>query len=75
MELNKYEDDISIYYFKSIINYIKNNWIQILLLIGSFFIIYIVDHICCINYGLLATTASISAPPMLRIKNLKNNFK
>ena len=38
-----------------IINYIKDNYIQILLLISVFIIIYIVDHISNINailYGL-----------------------
>ena len=50
----EYNDD-SVWDVNSIINYIKDNYIQILLLISVFIIIYIVDHISNINailYGL-----------------------
>ena len=43
------ESDLSIYDFNSIINYIKNNYVQFLLLFLVFFIIYTVDYISNIN--------------------------
>ena len=48
------EPDLSIYDFNSIINYIKNNFIQILLLIFVFLIIYTIDQISNINTMLMA---------------------
>lgn len=48
------EPDLSIYDFNSIINYIKNNFIQILLLLFVFLIIYIIDQISNINTMLMA---------------------
>ena len=48
------EPDLSIYDFNSIINYIKNNVIQILLLIFVFLIIYTIDQISNINTMLMA---------------------
>ena len=50
----EYNDD-SVWDVNSIINFIKDNYVQILLLISVFVIIYIVDHISNINailYGL-----------------------
>ncbi len=47
------ESDLSIYDFSSIINYIKNNFIQILILFFVFYIIYLVDYISNINAILL----------------------
>ena len=75
MELNKEYNDEPNYDLKSILNYIKNNWIQLILLIVSFFIIYIVDYIYNINYGLIATTASINATAMPLIKMTKKSKK
>jgi hypothetical protein len=49
-----YNND-SVWDVNSIINFIKDNYVQILLLISVFVIIYIVDHISNINailYGL-----------------------
>ena len=53
------ESDLSIYNFNSIINYIKNNFIQILLLVLVFFIIYTVDYISNINAMLMAPITMI----------------
>jgi len=54
MEMIDDEPDLSIYDFNSIINYIKNNFIQILLLLFVFLIIYIIDQISNINTMLMA---------------------
>lgn len=65
------EPDLSIYDFNSIINYIKNNFIQILLLILVFFIIYTVDYISNINTMLMAPisiTHTITKPHIPQIK-------
>jgi hypothetical protein len=48
MNESEYED-FSIYNFSSIMNFIKNNYIQIFMLFLVFIIIYIVDHISNIN--------------------------
>ena len=48
------EPELSIYDFNSIINYIKNNFIQILLLLFVFLIIYTIDQISNINTMLMA---------------------
>jgi hypothetical protein len=61
------DSDLSIYDFNSIINYIKNNIIQILLLILVFFIIYVVDYICNINAMLMTTTSMIPNIPQVQI--------
>ena len=60
------EPDLSIYDFNSIINYIKNNFIQILLLIFVFLIIYTIDQISNINTMLMAP---ITMMPIITKKN------
>ena len=67
------ESDLSIYNFNSIINYIKNNFIQILLLVLVFFIIYTVDYISNINAMLMAPITMIPGqkivtPPLHHVK-------
>ena len=57
------ESDLSIYDFNSIINYIKNNYIQILLLFLVFLIIYAVDYISNINTMLMAPVAMMTSKP------------
>ena len=47
------DNDFSIYSLNSIINYIRNNLVQILLFVLVFIIIYIVDHISNINAMLM----------------------
>jgi hypothetical protein len=42
-------EDVSFDNISSIINYIKNNYIKFLLLLLSFFIIVVVDHISHLN--------------------------
>jgi hypothetical protein len=49
MEIIEEDNEFSIYNFNSIINYIKENFFQILLLFLVFFIIYLVDYITNIN--------------------------
>jgi hypothetical protein len=63
MEMNSDESDFSIYDFNSIINYIKNNYIQILLLFLVFLIIYAVDYISNINAMLMAPVAMMTSKP------------
>lgn len=53
------EPDLSIYDFNSIINYIRNNFVQILLLIFVFLIIYTVDYISNINTMLMAPVSIV----------------
>ena len=59
------EPELSIYDFNSIINYIKNNFIQILLLLFVFLIIYTIDKISNINKKIYFR---------LKINLQKNNF-
>lgn len=54
MEMVEHDYDVSIYDFNSIIIYIKNNFIQFLLLFSVFFIIYTVDYITNINAMIMA---------------------
>ena len=61
------DSDLSIYDFNSIIDYIKNNIIQILLLILVFFIIYTVDYISNINTILMTTSSMIPSIPQVQI--------
>ena len=63
MEMIDDEPDLSIYDFTSIINYIKDNFIQILLLLFVFFIIYTIDYISNINAILLAQVSMIPGIP------------
>ena len=57
-----------------IINYIKDNYIQILLLISVFVIIYIVDHISNINAILYSLPSAIPIQVKLT-KKLKKSKK
>lgn len=62
------EPDLSIYDFKSIINYIKNNFIQILLLLLVFLIIYTIDQISNINTMLMTPIAMMPGITQPQIK-------
>jgi hypothetical protein len=62
--------EISIWNLNSIINYLKDNFIQILLLILVFVIIYTVDYISNINTMIFSNTQAL---PILKQK--KNNPK
>ena len=65
------ESDLSIYDFSSIISYIKNNFIQILILIFVFYIIYVVDYISNINAILLAPITMMPAIPPQQLQKIK----
>ncbi len=65
------EPDLSIYDFNSIINYIKNNFIQILLLLFVFLIIYTIDYISNINNMLMTPISMIPSIVQEPIKMLK----
>jgi hypothetical protein len=67
MELNKGYNDEPVCDLNSMLNYIKNNWIQLILLIVSFCVIYIVDYICNINYGLIETSINATATPLIKM--------
>ena len=54
------DNDFSIYNLKSIINYIRNNLLQIVLFVLVLIIIYIVDHISNINTMLMVHNNYIS---------------
>jgi len=71
MEMIDDEPDLSIYDFNSIINYIKNNFIQILLLFFVFLIIYTVDQISNINTILMAPITMMPGITQEPIKMLK----
>lgn len=62
--MNSDETDLSIYDFNSIINYVKNNYIQILLLFLVFLIIYTVDYISNINAMLMAPINVMTGKPV-----------
>jgi len=53
IEPENYEDDFSFYNINSLIDFVKNNTIQIFLFILVFVIIYIVDYISNINTMLM----------------------
>jgi hypothetical protein len=71
MEMIDDESDLSIYDFSSIISYIKNNFIQILILIFVFYIIYVVDYISNINAILLAPITMMPAIPPQQLQKIK----
>jgi hypothetical protein len=81
MDINEtYNDDLSIWNIYSIINYIKENFVQFLLLLSVFFIIYFVDYLNNINAALGNLSATV--PGLSNINNqiqqhtaLKKNIK
>ena len=60
MEIIEEENEFSIYDFNSIMNYIKNNFVQILLLFLVFCIIYTVEHIANINAMIMTPVSYIN---------------
>jgi len=60
MESSDFNDDNFTWNFSTIINYIKVNYIQFLLFISVFIIIYIVDYISYINAMKITIPASIT---------------
>ena len=65
------EPELSIYDFNSIINYIKNNFVQLLLLVFVFFIIYIVDYISNINTILMSPISMMPVIPQQQLQKIK----
>jgi hypothetical protein len=53
-------DDLSDWNIYSIVNYIKENLFQFLLLLTVFFIIYVVDYLNNLNAALTATVPGLS---------------
>jgi hypothetical protein len=51
--IDTYNDELSIWNIYSIINYVKDNFVQFILLISVFIIIYYVDYINNINMALM----------------------
>jgi hypothetical protein len=66
MEKNIEDDDFSIYNINSIINFCKNNWFQLLLLLLVFIIIYVVDYISNINTIIFGLPSAIPGTPDLQ---------
>ena len=66
MDTFEYED--SFWNIKSILNYIKDNFIQILMLISVFAIIYVVDCISNINSAVFSMPSAIPGLPSLQNK-------
>jgi dolichyl-phosphate-mannose--protein O-mannosyl transferase len=71
MEMIDDEPELSIYDFNSIINYIKNNFVQLLLLVFVFFIIYIVDYISNINTILMSPISMMPVIPQQQLQKIK----
>ena len=71
MEMIDDEPELSIYDFNSIINYIKNNFVQLLLLVFVFFIIYIVDYISNINTIIMSPISMMPVIPQQQLQKIK----
>ena len=71
IESDNYEDDFSFYNINSLIDFVKNNVIQIFLFLLVFVIIYIVDHISNINTMLIAIQQQQAAKMMKKSKSKK----
>jgi hypothetical protein len=65
-------DEYSIWDIKSILNYIKDHFIQILLLLLVIIIIYVVDHISNINAVLFGIPSAINVK-VNKLENIKKN--
>jgi hypothetical protein len=61
--------------FVSIINYIKDNMFQFILLFFVFVIIYVVDHISNINAGIIATSMTLQPLPQIQKQKKHKKFK
>lgn len=73
MDNNNY-DETYIFNFNNVINYIKENFIGLLMLICVFLIIYIVDHINYVNSKLFSTPSPIPIPGIIS-NNVQNIIK
>jgi hypothetical protein len=66
--METYEDELSIWNMNSIFTYIKDNFIQILMLLSVFIIIYVVDHISNINSVIFSMPSAIPGLPNVENK-------
>jgi hypothetical protein len=71
IEPDIYEDDFSFYNMNSIIDFVKNNTIQIFLFLLVFVIIYIVDRIS--NFNIILTTIQQQQQALQQQKILKKS--
>jgi len=71
IEPENYEDDFSFYNINSLIDFVKNNIIQILLFLLVFVIIYIVDHISNINTMLMVMQQQQEPAKVMKKSKLK----
>jgi len=70
---NNNDDELSIYNFKSIVHFIQNNIVQIILFILVFVIIYVVERVTHFNTMLVAIQKKqIMKDQMKKSKNAKN---
>ncbi len=63
--MDNFDEEISLWDINSITNFIKDNFIQILLLLSVFIIIYVIDYITHINailYGLPSAIPGLPSP-------------
>ena len=72
MESRDFNDDNFTWNFSTIFNYIKVNYLQFLLLLGVFIIIYIVDYISYINAMKITIPASITKKSQIKNKKAKS---
>jgi hypothetical protein len=72
MDIIEEDNEFNIYNFKTIIIYLQENFIQILLIILVFFIIYIVDYISNVNAILMS---QMNIVPQQLQNNIKINKK
>jgi hypothetical protein len=80
MDNTEKDDDFSIWNINSIIDFVKNNFIQILLFILVFVIIYVVDHVSNINAMIYSMPSPVQIPCLnngnkSNIKNSRNKKK
>jgi len=70
-KINVNNEEITSWNIQSIINFIKQNYIQLLLLLLVFFIIYIVDYIHNINNMLFNMPSFPGFPEQKKVKGTK----
>ena len=71
--MDNFEEDFSFWNINSITNFIKENFIQILMLMSVFVIIYLVDYIAFINSSLYGLPSAI--PGLINQSNTINIHK
>lgn len=74
MNRNEFVDDVFESNIYTILNYIKNHYVQFILLIFVFIIIYTVEHITNVNAALYAVPISFSSS-LTKVNNLTHPKK